>query len=475
VSRALRSLPSVDRLLQDERVAALARSHPRPLVVAAAREALDEARRQIRAGAEDGVAGDLAGAIAQRLDRAVRPTLRRAINATGVVIHTNLGRAPLSAAALAAMHEVGVGYSNLEFDLEAGGRGSRHEHVGELLRRLSGAEAALVVNNNAAALLLILSALASGREVVISRGELVEIGGGFRIPDVLRQSGAELVEVGTTNRTYAADFEAAAGERTAMFLRVHTSNFRLLGFVHSPSLGDLAHAAHARDLLLVDDLGSGSFLDTSRFGLAREPLVQESVAAGADLVCFSGDKLLGGPQAGLIVGRADLVARLKKHPLTRAIRPDKATLAGLGATLAHYVEGKAEREIPVWRMIAASPEQLEARARGLIGALGATGAGFEVEDGHSAVGGGSLPGETLPTRLLVAPAGLDAPAAAATLRRASPAVVPRIERDRLVFDLRTVLPEEDELLAHALSAVGCRLSEAPSADSRQPTADSREL
>ncbi|MBA2446422.1 MAG: L-seryl-tRNA(Sec) selenium transferase [Chloroflexi bacterium] len=448
----MRALPSVDRLLLDERVAALTRIHPRPLVVDAAREALGDARRRLRAGDGNGVVGSLAEAVAVRLERATRATLRRAINATGVVIHTNLGRAPLSSAALAAMHEAGLGYSNLEYDLEAGSRGSRHEHVAELLRRLSGAEAALVVNNNAAALLLILSALARGREVVISRGELVEIGGGFRIPDVLRQSGAELVEVGTTNRTYVADFEAALSERTALFLRVHSSNFRVIGFTHAPALGALAHAAHARDCILADDLGSGSFLDTTRYGLAHEPLVQESVEAGADLVCFSGDKLLGGPQAGIIVGRADLVARLKQHPLTRALRPDKVTLAGLGATLAHYLAAEPEREVPVWRMIATPPEQIEARARAVIATLGSAGDGFTIEDGRSAVGGGSLPGETLPTRLLAVPASLDADAGAAALRRARPPVVARIEHDRLVFDLRTVLPEEDEILATLLAA-----------------------
>ena len=450
---AARALPSVDRLLQDERVAALTRSHPRPLVVEAAREALGEARRRLRAGDGNGVIGSLAEAVAVRLERATRATLRRAINATGVVIHTNLGRAPLSRVALAAMHEAGLGYSNLEYDLEAGRRGSRHEHLAELLRGLSGAEAALVVNNNAAALVLVLSALARGREVVISRGELVEIGGGFRIPDVLRQSGAELVEVGTTNRTYVADFEAAVSERTALFLRVHSSNFRVIGFTHGPTLRELAHAAHARDCILVDDLGSGSFLDTTRYGLAHEPLVQESVEAGADLVCFSGDKLLGGPQAGIIVGRADLVARLKQHPLTRAIRPDKVTLAGLGATLAHYLAAEPEREVPVWRMIATPVEQIEARARALIATLGPAGDGFTIEDGRSAVGGGSLPGETLPTRLLAASASLDAEASAAALRRARPPVVARIERDRLVFDLRTGVPEEDVALAQALASL----------------------
>jgi L-seryl-tRNA(Ser) seleniumtransferase len=448
VSTLLRSLPSVDRLLHDEHVAALAREHPRHLIVEAAREALDEARRSVLAGEP---APDLPKLIRARLGLTGASTLRRAINATGVVIHTNLGRAPLSDDALAAMREVGRGYSNLEYDLDAGARGSRHEHVSALLRRLSGAEAALVVNNNAAAVMLALTGLAQGREVVISRGELVEIGGGFRIPDVLRQSGARLVEVGTTNRTYVRDFEDAVTDQTVLFLRVHSSNFRVVGFVHAPDPAELARVAHARGLLLVDDLGSGSFVDTARYGLAPEPVVQQSVASGADLVTFSGDKLLGGPQAGILVGRAAIVDRLKKHPLTRALRPDKATLAALGATLRHYVRGEAEQRVPVWQMIAASPEEIEVRARAAIGALGAAGAGWTIVDGRSAVGGGSLPGETLPTRLLAATESLNAETLAGALRRAIPAVVGRIERGRLVFDLRTVLPEEDSLFAETLA------------------------
>jgi L-seryl-tRNA(Ser) seleniumtransferase len=348
------------------------------------------------------------------------------------------------------MAEVGAGYSNLEYDLEAGGRGSRHEHVSGLLRRLTGAEDALVVNNNAAAVLLALTGLAQGREVVISRGELVEIGGGFRIPDVLRQSGATLVEVGTTNRTYARDYAGAITDQTAALLWVHSSNYRVIGFVHAPALSELAETAHARGVPLIADIGSGSLLDTSRYGLAREPLVQEVVAAGADLVCFSSDKLLGGPQAGILVGTTELIARLKRHPLTRAIRPDKSTLAALGATLRHYVLGEAEREVPVWRMIAASPGEIERRARAVIDALGEAGAGWGIGDGSSAVGGGSLPGETLPTRLLLAPPSLDPDRFAGKLRTMQPAVIGRIERDRLVLDLRTVLPGEDQTLVTVL-------------------------
>jgi L-seryl-tRNA(Ser) seleniumtransferase len=299
-------------------------------------------------------------------------------------------------------------------------------------------------------MLLALIGLAQGREVVISRGELVEIGGGFRIPDVLRQSGALLVEVGTTNRTYARDYADAIGGSTAALLWVHSSNYRVIGFVHAPALAELAAVAHARDLPLIADLGSGSLLDTSRYGLAREPMVQDVVSDGADVVCFSGDKLLGGPQAGILVGKADLIARLKRHPLTRAIRPDKATLAALGATLVHFALDEAEREVPVWRMIAATSGAIEARARSVVERLGEAGHGWSIGDGSSAIGGGSLPGETLATRVLLSAPDLDAMRLAAALRGSRPAVVGRIERDRLVLDLRTVLPEEDQILTEVL-------------------------
>src|SRR5919199_6180669 len=298
MSLSPRSLPSVDRLLQDPSLRGL----PRELVVQVAREVLEDARRGLRDGGWQHDVAELPGMVAERVQQATRPGLRPVINATGVVIHTNLGRAPLSASALAAAQAAAEGYANLEYDLEAGERGSRHELVSDLLRRLTGAKAALVVNNNAAAVLLVLSALGQGQEAIISRGQLVEIGGGFRIPDVMRQSGVSLVEVGTTNRTYAADYEAAITDRTALLMRVHSSNFRISGFTHTPELAEL-----------VDDLGSGSLLDTRRFGLAPEPMVQASVAAGAALVTFSGDKLLGGPQAGVIVGKADYVARLRRH------------------------------------------------------------------------------------------------------------------------------------------------------------------
>ncbi|MFQ6059423.1 MAG: L-seryl-tRNA(Sec) selenium transferase, partial [Anaerolineae bacterium] len=445
----LRKLPSVDRLLQTEPIQELIEENSHDVVVSAVRQALDEARTGIMAGQPCPDLPTLIQAVVRGVAEAVRPTLRPLINATGVIIHTNLGRAPLSKAAMAAMRDVGRGYSNLEYEMEAGRRGSRYVHAEALLCRLTGAEAALVVNNNAAAVLLVLSALAKGREVIISRGQLVEIGGGFRIPDVMRQSGARLVEVGTTNRTYARDYEEAIGQGTALLMRVHHSNFRITGFVHQASLEELVELARRYNLRVVDDLGSGTLLDTASFGLAHEPMAQESVAAGADLVCFSGDKLLGGPQAGIIVGRRELIAQLKRHPLTRALRVDKTTLAGLQATLLHYLKGEATECIPVWRMIAMPLSEIEERARTWAQQLEGLGVNVAVVDGQSTVGGGSLPGETLPTRLVA----LQTPSPddlARRLRLGDPPVVGRIERDQLLLDPRTVLPEQDGDLLRAV-------------------------
>ncbi|MBV9600000.1 MAG: L-seryl-tRNA(Sec) selenium transferase [Chloroflexi bacterium] len=438
-----RDLPSVDRLLRDERLAGL----PRELALQAARDVLDEARRATRDGGWPFSPQDLPRLVEDRVAQATRPRLRPVLNASGVIIHTNLGRAPLSPAALQAAEEASRGYSNLEYDLDKGERGSRHSLVTDLLRRLTGAEDALVANNNAAAMLLILSALAQGREAIISRGQLVEIGGGFRIPDVMRQSGVELIEVGTTNRTYAVDFEAAISPQTALLLRVHASNFLQVGFVHQPVLEELVAVGRAHDLPVVDDLGSGSLLDTTRFGLVREPMVQGSLAAGMTLVAFSGDKLLGGPQAGIIVGRASEVSRLRRHPLMRAIRPDKLTLAALGATLLHYVRGEAEREVPVWRMISAPLEALRARAENV-----AANVQGQVTETRSAIGGGSLPGQTQPSAA-VALAADSADALATRLRRVEPPVISRIEDGRVLLDLRSVLPEQDAELQRAVRAV----------------------
>jgi L-seryl-tRNA(Ser) seleniumtransferase len=441
-----RALPSVDRVLAHP-LLATADADP-ALLTDLARAVLAEARAAVGAGRPAAAVETVAAAVVERLRALERPSLRPVINATGVIIHTNLGRAPLSAAARAAMEAVARGYSNLEYDLERGERGSRHTHVEALLTRATGAEAGLAVNNNAAALLLALSALCAGREVVISRAQLVEIGGGFRIPDVLRQSGARLVEVGTTNRTYLRDYEQAYTQETAAFLRVHSSNFRIIGFVEQPELSELAGAARRLGVLLLDDLGSGALLDTAAYGLAPEPTVQGSLAAGADLALFSGDKLLGGPQAGVIVGRAALVERLRRHPLARAVRPDKATIAALTATLLHYVRGEATRAIPVWRMIAAPAAELRRRTEAWAAAIGDA-AGVVAE--RSMVGGGSLPEESLPTWALA----LRAPSAEAVARRlraGDPPVVARVERGLVLLDPRTVEPADDPLVVAAVRA-----------------------
>ncbi len=447
---AFRNLPSVDRLVADPRVAAELGGLPRHRLVELAREELAAARAAIAAGNPAPDYESLLQAIIRRGLGLMILSLRRVINATGVIIHTNLGRAPLSRAARAAIEAVAAGYSNLEFDLETGERGHRHAHLEELLVRVTGAEAGFAVNNNASAVLLGLMTLGHGREVIVSRGQAVEIGGGFRIPDVLRQSGARLVEVGTTNRTYLQDYETAIGPETAAILRVHRSNFRIVGFTTEPEVAELADLAHRRGIVLLDDLGSGCLIDTTRFGLPKEPLIQESIAAGADLVFFSGDKLLGGPQAGIIVGRRELVERLRRHPLARAVRIDKLCLAGLAATLTHYLKDEALTEIPVWWMIARSADEVRARAAAWADQL----AGFapvDVVPVKSAVGGGSLPGETLPSfALAVRPRNGDVVGLARRLRLRTPPVVGRVEADQLLLDPRTVLPEDEEDLLGAL-------------------------
>jgi L-seryl-tRNA(Ser) seleniumtransferase len=419
----LRDLPSVDEL---------ARAVGDPLAVDAARSVLARAREEIRAGGDP---GDLETRVRAELAAARAPRLRRVLNATGVIVHTNLGRAPLAEAALERVHEIAHGYSNLEYDLAAGGRGSRQDHFTGILRRLTGAEAALVVNNNAAAVMLALAALAEGREVLVSRGELIEIGDGFRIPDVLERSGATLREVGTTNRTRAADYETAIGPETAVLLRVHQSNFRVVGFTAQPSLRELGEVAGRHGLPLVDDLGSGALVD-----VGDEPTARASLAAGADLVCFSGDKLLGGPQAGIIVGRGDLVEKLRRHPLQRALRADKLTLAALEGTLALAID--APDEIPVLRMLRESPEAVRARAERLASQLGG-----QVEETVARTGGGSLPLTELPSFACAVEEQL-----AAQLRLGEPPVVGIVRDGRLLLDCRTLTDAEADEVAAAVAA-----------------------
>ena len=449
----LRFLPSVNKLLETQTAAGLSLAYGRPLTLDALRTALEQVRSSFQGSGQVPSDEELLQQAEKLLEEWLAPTLQPVINATGVIIHTNLGRAPLSQAAIQAMQEVAPGYSSLEYDLEHGRRGSRLVHAESLLQRLTGAEAALVVNNNAAAVLLALTALARRHRVVIARSQLVEIGGGFRVPDVMKQSGAKLVEIGATNRVHLEDYQEALTLPTALVMRAHRSNFQIIGFTSEPTLKEIADLAHQAGVALVDDLGSGSLLDTGRYGLGHEPMVQESLEAGADLICFSGDKLLGGPQAGIIIGRAGLVAKLKKHPLARAVRADKLCLAGLTATLLHYLKDEAVEKIPVWQMIAATPEQVRTRANEWSVTLNQRRwKSCQVIPGRSTVGGGSLPGETLPTYLLALTV-THPDQFLKRLRISQPPVIARLDEDHVVLDPRTVLPEQDEtLLAGLLEA-----------------------
>ncbi|EKV28920.1 L-seryl-tRNA(Sec) selenium transferase [Caenispirillum salinarum AK4] len=447
----LRHLPSVNRLLVLAEGEGLIARHGRPATVRAARAELDGLRRALVDGACDPPDdAALMDAVARRLAAEARRALQPVINATGIIVHTNLGRAPLPPEAVAAVGGVAAGYSNLEFDLESGRRGSRYDGILDTIRTLTGAEAALVVNNNAAAVLLALSALAAGGEAVVSRGELVEIGGSFRIPDIIQQGGARLVEVGTTNRTRVADYTNALGPETRLILKVHQSNYRIVGFTEAPVLADLVKLGRGHGVPVMEDLGSGTLMDLGPFGIPDEPTVASSIAAGVDVVTFSGDKLLGGPQAGLAVGRRDLIDRMRRHPLLRALRPDKMTLAALGAVLRLYEDGAHP---PVARMMAEPLDAVAQRARRLCGMLPA-GAGADVVDSEAYVGGGALPDRALPSsavRLAVA----DAEAVARTLRRASPPVVARVRDGAAWLDARTLadadLPAVAAAVAEALS------------------------
>jgi L-seryl-tRNA(Ser) seleniumtransferase len=452
----------VDRVLSDERIKQLEETYPHILLVNLVRQRLEHDRLSIAIGIPCPSIDEIVESVSAQVYALENPSLLPVINATGVLLHTNLGRAPLSKEATAAMDTVAKGYCNLEYDLDSGMRGSRHTHIEQILCQLSGAEAALVVNNNASAVLLGLTALAKKEEVIVSRSQAVEIGGGFRIPDVMRQSGAKLIEVGTTNCTYAADYEQAINPRTAALMRVHASNFRLMGFTHEVTFEELVAIGRRNNLPVLDDLGSGCFLDTTAFGLDPEPMVQQSVAAGAGLTFFSGDKLVGGPQAGIIVGKKQLVDKLKKHPLARAVRIDKIRLAGLVATLIHYLKDEAVINIPVWRMISATLEEIDQRARLWAQALNGL---AQVIEGESMVGGGSLPGGTLPTRL-VAISGEGkrkgqsmAQTLARRLRNGEPPVIGRISDNVLLLDPRSVLPEEDEAILQALRDLAASLKQ----------------
>ncbi|MCH7587023.1 MAG: L-seryl-tRNA(Sec) selenium transferase [Chloroflexi bacterium] len=444
----MRSLPSVDRLLQIDSAADLIVRYGRPLLVEAVRESIDSARASLQNGGEIISNEGLIAASEELLESWLSSTLQPVINATGVVIHTNLGRSPLSQAAIEAIRKIAQGYSTIEYDLDRGKRGKREQHCEILLRQITHAEAGIVVNNNAAAILLSLTALAKRKTVLISRSQLIEIGGGFRIPDVLKQSGAKLIEVGTTNRTHLHDFESAIETRTALILLAHHSNFKIVGFTTEPSLDELVSLGKRFDIPVLHDLGSGALLDTAQFGMAHEPTVQESIAAGAQLVAFSGDKLLGGPQAGILVGKKSLIDKLRVHPLARAVRPDKIALAALVATLQHYLKNEALQEIPIWQMIAADEQVLKQRAEHWVETIGAG----EVAAGASTVGGGSLPEETQKTWHLkiVIP---KPDHFTKRLRQWHVPIIARIEDNHVLLDPRTVLPSQEEELLRALATL----------------------
>ncbi len=446
-----RHLPSVDRLLSDRRIKRLSQTYSRTLLVELVRKQIEKARQAISVGNPCPAIDEIVAAVSAQLNFLESPSLHTVVNATGVILHTNLGRALLSQEAISAMDAVASGYCNLEYDLDSGRRGSRQIHVEPILCQLTGAEAALVVNNNAAGVLLALNALAKRKEVIVSRGQAVEIGGSFRIPDVMRQSGARLIEVGTTNCTYIADYEQVLSLRTAALMRVHTSNFRQVGFIHQVSLEELIDLGKRSGVPVFNDLGSGCFLDTVVFGLDVEPMVTQSVNNGAALTLFSGDKLVGGPQAGIIVGRKQCVDKLRRHPLARAVRIDKIRLAGLVATLIHYLKGEALTKIPVWRMISTPITEIDQRAYLWAQALGSL---AQVTDGETMIGGGSVPGGTLPTKLVAIGSQSKSRGQVKDLtqklRLQKVPVIGRINEDILLLDPRTVLPEEDKVVLGAL-------------------------
>ena len=460
----LRQLSSVDEVLQLPAVQVLVESYPRSVVVEAVRTIIDEIRQTILSASDAAELGELSlepehlvPLVSELVERSMSPQLRRVINATGVVIHTNLGRSILNAAAVEAIAEVAKSYSNLEFDLKKGERGSRHMHIEDLICTITGAEAGMVVNNNAGAVLLALSAVAEGKEVIASRGELVEIGGSFRIPDVMRQSGAALREVGTTNKTYIADYEENITADTMLLLKVHTSNFKVLGFTAEASLEEMVALAKEREIFVMHDLGSGVLIDLGKFGITYEPTVQDSVRAGVDIITFSGDKLLGGPQGGIIIGNRDLISRMKKHPLARALRVDKMTLAGLEATLRFYLDpDRAVKEIPTLSMIIASQSDLEDKAKSLAAKLKEESGNYsiEVEKDISMVGGGALPVEKLPTWVVaVTSTEFSAAELERKLRNFSPPIVVRIKEDKILLDVRTILPEDFDDIAQAFASI----------------------
>ncbi|MFQ6002579.1 MAG: L-seryl-tRNA(Sec) selenium transferase [Candidatus Zixiibacteriota bacterium] len=462
IKEKLRQLPSVEKILESEKLKNKIKKYSHPLVSEAAKEILSSIREGIKENPQDISFDQIVEKVSQKVNEETNDLTQPVINATGVILHTNLGRAPLDEETLSHIVEISKNYNNLEFDLKAGKRSHRGIFLQKLLCQLTHAEAALTVNNNAGAVLLILTALAKGKEVVVSRGELVQIGGGFRIPEILALSGAILKEVGTTNKTALSDYEDAITPDTALLLKVHQSNFRMIGFVERPSIGELVNLGRKYNLCVVEDLGSGVMLRTEDFGLAHEPTVLEAISSEADLVCFSGDKLLGAPQAGIILGKKRYIDLLRKHPLHRALRLDKMFIAGLESVLLFYLKGEATKKIPAWQMVSTPLDVLKKRAENIKGQLKKSGIAIAIKESKSTVGGGSLPGETLPTIVIsvesVSSVGMTADQQAKLFRQLSPPIIGRIEDDKFVLDLRTIFPHQDDLIIKGIKNIFAKRS-----------------
>lgn len=455
----LRQLPSIDELINSPGLAKLAETHDRDVVVGAARVVMDEVRSDIiegKAPLQDEISVEsMSKRVALHLQAKLSPSLRHAVNASGIILHTGLGRAMLAQDAVSEINDVIRGYCTLAVDMETGQRGTRDAHLSGLLCELTGAEAATVVNNNAAATMIVLNSMAGGREVIVSRGQLVEIGGSFRMPDVMAASGAILREVGTTNKTHLRDYAAAINENTGAILKVHQSNYRIIGFAEEPPIRELAALAREHNLPIIDDLGSGALVDLRDYGLEAEPMVQESVKAGADVVCFSGDKLIGGPQCGIIVGRAEAIEKIKKNPLARALRIGKMTVAGLEATLKLFLDREhLNSRHPTYRMLSIGLEELDGRVRTVAEGLRAVPGSIQVVDGASQVGSGSVPAEALPSKLLsIRPKGMSAETLARKLRAYDPPILARIHQEAVLLDFRTIQPEEEGLVEKAIGEI----------------------
>jgi L-seryl-tRNA(Ser) seleniumtransferase len=466
IQEKLRQLPSVEKILESEKLKDKTEKYSHPLVTEAARDTLSCIRERIKENPRDVSFDEIIEEVSRAVDEKTSDFTRPVINATGVILHTNLGRAPLSEDALSHIIETSRNYNNLEFDLKEGKRSQRGIFLQRLLCQLTQAEAALAVNNNAGAVLLILTALAKGKEVIVSRGELVQIGGGFRIPEILALSGATLKEVGTTNKTRISDYEDAITQDTALLLKVHQSNFRMIGFAERPSINELVNLGKKHNICVAEDLGSGVMLKTDEFELAHEPTALEAISAGADLVCFSGDKLLGAPQAGIILGKKKYVDLLRKHPMHRALRLDKIFIAGLESVLLSYLKGEATKKIPAWQMISAPLDVIRKRAENIKKELEKSGISIAINESESTVGGGSLPGETLPTIAIsvqsfgTSPQDKSVPSVdlsvgeqAKLFREQSPPMIGRIQDEKFVLDLRTVFPHQDELIINAIKNI----------------------